>query len=620
MEDPTQNTALQAPPAPDDPGEALRLAHEMALQHPGSGLAWALLGATCLQMKKPLEALPHLAKAVALCPDNENIQCSLAMALMYADRLQDAESRCREALRLKPDYAEAHFILGSALTKMGRLDEAVASYLDAIACKPGYVEAYNNLGNALREQGRLDLAVHNYQTALSFQADSAITHFNLGLALMDKGHIPEAIEHYQRAISSKPDYVEAYCNLGVALKKLGRLDEALRHYEMVLGIAPGTTNAIYNIGVLCELAGLTELAESWYRKALDADPGYVSAHINLATLLFKDGRLDEARAHRDLAYQRQCVFVTPAPGAARTVLMLLYVGDGNIHFEHLFPARDNNIVEWMIEYATPGQYGTLPGYDIVFNAIGDPDVSAAAAGSVERFLAVCKKPVLNHPSRVLHTARHLLPELLSGIGNLAIPPVWRVDTARAGWHDDRDFTFPLLVRPLGSQGGEGVVLADNRAALAAVRPKHSNHVYLTVYQDYRSADGYFRKYRVIFVDRKPYPYHLAISQRWMVHYMTAEMSEHRWKLDEELRFLEDPEGSLGAQCWATLEAIGARMDLDYAGIDFSILPDGRLLIFEANPTMLVHLESGDPNLLPKNPYVQRIFDAFSHHVARIAGV
>ena len=67
--------------------------------------------------------------------------------------------------------------------------------------------------------------------------------------------------------------------------------------------------------------------------------------------------------------------------------------------------------------------------------------------------------------------------------------------------------------------------------------------------------------------------------------------------------------------WATLEAIGATLDLDFAGIDFSVLQDGRLLMFEANPTMLVHPED-DPLFTYKNAAVQNILDAFDRMMAR----
>ena len=105
----------------------------------------------------------------------------------------------------------------------------------------------------------------------------------------------------------------------------------------------------------------------------------------------------------------------------------------------------------------------------------------------------------------------------------------------------------------------------------------------------------------------------------MVHYYTADMGDHAWKLEEEKRFLQDPQAALGAAAMQTLREIGERLDLDYAGIDFSLLPDGRVLVFEANSTMLVHPEKADGPYAHKNAYVRRILDAFEAMLAeRIA--
>jgi hypothetical protein len=83
-----------------------------------------------------------------------------------------------------------------------------------------------------------------------------------------------------------------------------------------------------------------------------------------------------------------------------------------------------------------------------------------------------------------------------------------------------------------------------------------------------------------------------------------------------MRFLEDPAAAIGHDAWAAVTAIGHAMDLDYGGVDFSILPDGRVLLFEANATMLAHPEADDGPLAHKNPTIQRIFDAFQAMLAR----
>lgn len=67
---------------------------------------------------------------------------------------------------------------------------------------------------------------------------------------------------------------------------------------------------------------------------------------------------------------------------------------------------------------------------------------------------------------------------------------------------------------------------------------------------------------------------------------------------------------------AAITAIGKRLDLDYAGVDFTVLSDGRVLVFEANATMLVHAEDTSGALAHKNPHFQRILGAFDAMLIR----
>jgi hypothetical protein len=173
-------------------------------------------------------------------------------------------------------------------------------------------------------------------------------------------------------------------------------------------------------------------------------------------------------------------------------------------------------------------------------------------------------------------------------------------------------TLPFLVRPMGSHGGERLILLtadDDEAALqAAVIPGRDHFV--TAFHDFRSSDGFHRKYRTIFVGGRPYPYHLAIGPSWLVHYYSSGTASDPARLAEERRFLDDPETALGGPAVAAIRAIGERLGLDYCGADFSVLDDGRVLLFEANAAMLVHPEARDGPLAHKNPYVERILEAF----------
>jgi hypothetical protein len=229
---------------------------------------------------------------------------------------------------------------------------------------------------------------------------------------------------------------------------------------------------------------------------------------------------------------------------------------------------------------------------------------------MSRFVDLCPQRVLNDPRRVAMTSRDRTPALLGDLLDVIVPRTVRLEPDAA---DGRPFA-PLegfegqvLLRPAGSHGGEGLRLLDGADALPDLG---GGPHYVTQFHDFRSADGLYRKYRMFFVEGRPYPYHLAVADRWMVHHHSAGMEGAPERIAEEARFLDDPEGAIGARAMRAVAAIGERIGLDFCGLDFSVLPDGQVLVFEANAAMLVHPEAPDGPFAHKNRHVERILDAF----------
>jgi tetratricopeptide (TPR) repeat protein len=447
----------------------------------------------------------------------------------------------------------------------------------------------------------------------------ATAHDRLRLAesLLDAGNIEDARTALQQAASLAPDDAAIYRALAAGFQAAGLRNESIAAEMAALAFEQHSALMLYNLGTSYLMTQRPAPAEKWYRAALRIDPELVAAHQNLASILEVDGidgHKAQAQYHRDQAYRRQSLFVDIAEAPKRTVLVLCAAGTGNVPFDFLLPRATTHRIKWVMDYASAEQADRLPPYDIVFNAIGDQDVTQRSHDVVERFLSRCEKPVLNVPGAIARTSRELIPELLKNIDQVLVPRAVRLQRSENGALDARELMAcgirpPLLVRPAGSHGGDRLQLLETTSALARLDLPDQD-CYASAYHDYRSADGYYRKYRVIFVDRQPFPYHLAISEHWQVHYVTADMLPHRWKRDEERRFLNDPAAVMGAEAMQALRVIGQRLDLDFCGVDFSILADGRILIFEANATMLVHLEEFHAALQFKNPYVQQILDAF----------
>jgi tetratricopeptide (TPR) repeat protein len=430
------------------------------------------------------------------------------------------------------------------------------------------------------------------------------------------------IETLRRAAEADEMAPAGWRALADALAASGAASEAVAARCAALALEARSAPALHNLATVFFRAGHYGPAARWYRLALALDPELVEANQNLAVIHDVEGRPTEAQQHRDRAFRKQCLFVEPSGApAAPTVLILAAAGIGNVPLDFLLPRERIDRITWFIDYATPGQTARLPRHDLVFNAIGDPDIAAPALRRAAAFLEGRTAPVLNPPARVLDTRRDQMPGLLAGIDGLVVPPVLQIERAGLAPAELPDrlaragISCPILVRPLGSHGGKGVSLVATPDALATLDPGAAESFYVTAFHDSRAADGHYRKYRMIFVDRRPYPYHQAISPHWLVHYFSADMAAASWKHDEERRFLEAPEAVLAPRALAAIEAIGRRLDLDYGGVDFALLPDGGVLFFEANALMLVQLRESPEQFPYKHACVPRIFRAFDEMLA-----
>ncbi len=436
---------------------------------------------------------------------------------------------------------------------------------------------------SLLEAGRLEEAAEAAEMTLAGDAAQQLAWLVLARARQALGRFEDAAAAFARVDALWPGRAGILASEALCLAEADRLVEAQACLRRVLAIAPGAA-AHANLGAVLARLEREDEACVHLRAALTLAPDLAAAHRNLAALLARTDP-EAARRHRDAAYRGRAVLVREAARARRRVLVLAGSEAGNVPLRHLLPRDENTLVEWYVEYA---QATDAPGGgDVAFNAMGDPDLAAELPGTVRDWLAARGMRLLNPPEAVARTRRDRLPALLAGIAGVLVPPVVRHCAAEGPVAEAvARVGFPLLARPFGAHGGEGVRRVECAAALA------EGDAYLTSFVDYASVDGWFRKYRAILVAGTVYPYHLAISRNWLVHHWTAGMAADAARREEERRFLAEPAAVLGQLAWRALVAIGRRLGLDYGGIDFSVLADGRLLVFEANAPMLVHPEHG----------------------------
>jgi tetratricopeptide (TPR) repeat protein len=477
-----------------------------------------------------------------------------------------------------------------ALLEAGRVAEALMAAEMGAAQRPGDASAQALRDRALAAISAMDPAFAALQLDAAVNADKPTAHLELGHAYALREQWADAERCFQKALALDPRPVEAHASLGMVYLNVG----------------------------------LTEAAEQHSRTALAIDEAHVVASQTLASVLQDRGEAEAARAQLDRAYARQALFEQPVAEPVLRVLVLATASAGNVPYRTIMPPARYSRLVWYMEHARPEDEPDPSRYDVVFNTIGDADLAEPSLAAVERFLAHCPRPALNLPDPVMRTRRDRIGALLGGLEGVVAPRTVRVAakdvTARGlkALAEAHGFSAPLLARPAGLHGGQGLIRADRLEALDSATPAAADH-YLIDYVDYRSPDGLYRKYRVLFVGGEPFPYHQAISEGWLVHHDTAGMGDHPERRAEEARFLETPRAIIGHETFETVARIGRALELDYCGVDFSVLADGRVLVFEANATMLAHRENPDGSYAYKNPYVDAITRAFQVRLKARAG-
>ncbi|MDE2154368.1 MAG: hypothetical protein KGJ32_00520 [Xanthomonadaceae bacterium] len=270
----------------------------------------------------------------------------------------------------------------------------------------------------------------------------------------------------------------------------------------------------------------------------------------------------------------------------------------------------------------------LPPHDLVFVAISEADAHRALLDRLATYLQHWPRPVLNLPQRIPRLSRDRAFEVLRDVPGICMTTTSRIDRqalqqlAHEGSIDQPvmpGIRFPVILRPLGSHAGTDLCRIDGAQDIAAyLQGVEAAQFFVANFIDYASADGLFRKLRVVQIDGRAFVCHMGISGHWMVHYPYEEMKADAGRRQEEAAMMANFDDDFAIRHRDALAAIHARFGLDYVGFDCAQTRDGRLLIFEMANALVIHAID-DPEVFPyKTAQMHKVFAAFLDMLQRKA--
>ena len=438
--------------------------------------------------------------------------------------------------------------------------------------------------------------------------------FERAVTLTGLGRDLDARTAYLDLLAVRPTDFATLNNLGMLLESMGYRSAAQSVFFEAIKHHPGNAMARINLGDSLRRSRAIAEAREQYEAALRLAPGHPDAHRGMAYLLTGLGEEEAARPHREKAFRDRPTLFYPYRGDGSPIDLLLLASalGGAVPIRQHIDDRIFATTVLFVEFHHPG--APLPPHQVIFNAIGDADLSAAALEAAERLLARTTAPVINRPDAVRVTGRVDNARRLAGIPGLIAPKMTllrRDSQAEApALLAGHGIFYPCLLRSPGFHTGENFVRVERPEDLAAAIGSLPGEELIAIeYLDASGIDGKIRKYRVMMIDGRIHPVHAAVSHDWKVHYFTADMAGNEAHRAEDERFLTDMEGVLGPGRLAVLERITAALGLDYAGIDFGLDRTGNLLLFEANATVVINPPDSDPRWDFRRAPVQRVLDA-----------
>lgn len=389
------------------------------------------------------------------------------------------------------------------------------------------------------------------------------------------------------------------------------------------------------------------VAATVFEALATAAPDNPEVHLNLAALYFALDRRTDADSLLINFFSRQPMELTPADtdgqkkgtllqisgydksyykiGARANGTFQRYRRGGHFMLRHLLDTNPYDLYSYTVCAGNITERAPDVDHDLLLNTIADADIEYRSLKSLEAYADSHQTtPIINHPTNVLKTTRDQNYQRLNTLPGVRFPRTERFPvggkSASAIMTDIEaaDFSMPLIIRETGTHTAVTTKLIEEKIELERyLAGAGGDSVYVIEFIENASVDGHYTKMRFFAIDGALYPVVRHVDEVWNVHGGNRKtfMNSHPWMIEKEKQFLKDPASVIGAEAMATLQKLPGFIGLDFFGIDFTLLEDGTVLIFELNPAMR-HSFNHAENSPYMRPHLEAISGAFQTMVER----
>jgi Flp pilus assembly protein TadD len=199
-----------------------------------------------------LKTTDEVAKAEGRATSETSKKFAEAIALVNAEKFDEAEARFKEIVQETPNVPEAYQNLAYIYARKQDWKNAEASYVKALALRPGDVNLTTGLAAIYTQTGRQSEADALMSRTVAEHPGDATVQFNRAIYLVNAGKVPEAIVEFEAVLRVDPTMAAAHFHLGTLLVGQGKVPEAVEHLEKYLSMNPNNKENVATARKLVE--------------------------------------------------------------------------------------------------------------------------------------------------------------------------------------------------------------------------------------------------------------------------------------------------------------------------------------------------------------------------------
>lgn len=517
-----------------------------------------------------------------------------ALALHRAGNVAKALLVYEALLKKDPKNADILGLAGIAQYQLGKQPEAKASWIECMSMDseaPIMLRNMSNLLSALLEENNvaelqflIDLPMPEWPAGLAPSAAEKNTVISLARGLLQIGREPAALKLLENVSQCIADDAAYFKDAAELLLKAGYADQANALLQRLSELDQEIDGGLMILRAAAAFAaGQHENALRLTKNAVEAMPFHLTAKVASQTLLL--GVLNEAPklVEKQVSPQMFHFFKNSAADFA-------WKFNGDYRFLSIFPEA----------LSIRGALVNLPQPDLIWNNWVSAETLSTPNNLkfISEFADSFGLSVLNHPRKAAETTRQRNAERLAGIPHLVVPRIMRFfneakEESKLARAIGTNIGFPVIIRNPFTQMGKATAVLNTPADLEEhLMQIPGRQLYAIEYVQNPSTAGIYRKIRAAVIGDDIFIVHVHFDRKWNVHGNKGKKLEFelpRATLHFAETLISNPLTVIGEAGMSALGEIRNRIPLDFFGIDFDIMPDGRLLFFEANAAMKISL-------------------------------